>query len=222
MSVSEAELFCERFQGHYEESTHKLLGGEPTAMPPEKLYALIDIFHNDDRKLRMLTNGFNIIGLDKDYLNKFDCIELDDHGINHKHIIDCIRHLKTFYRGKIEKRLVVGHYDLEATRRTCLPGNWCWSIMAPPILCRSVVYPCCIHPGMELWNNNWEMSAALKAAGWNLENPDIAKVMSNWVQTLPAYVKDQCSNHCWVPRRCRETGETRMITLKSNDVIRRA
>jgi len=44
ISTEEAELYCERFKGHYTNSIHKLLGGETTAMPPEKLYAIIDVF----------------------------------------------------------------------------------------------------------------------------------------------------------------------------------
>lgn len=222
MSPEEAELFCERFSGHYEESTHKLLGGEPTAMPPEKLYALVDVFHNHNRKLKMLTNGFGILGLDESYLNKFECIEFDDHGINRKQVLNCIKHLKTFYLGKIEKRTVATHYNLEATRKTCFQGSWCWSIMAPPILFQGVIYPCCIHPGMELLNNNRDMRMALIESGWSLENPDVCAIMEKWAQTIPDYVKNQCSNHCWIPRRCRKVGETRIITLKPNDVIRRA
>jgi hypothetical protein len=221
MSADDAELFCERFKGHYTESTHKILGGEPTATPPDIFYEVVDVFYNDNRKLKMLTNGFNILGLDPAYLNKFECIEFDDHGINHRHVLDCIRHLKTFYTGKIEKRSVPAHYNLEATRKTCIPGDWCWSIMAPPILFQNVIYPCCIHPGMELLNNNQEMKTSLIDAGWSLDNPDVCTVMENWEQTIPDYVKDQCSHHCWIPRRCSKTGESKIITLKPNDVIKR-
>lgn len=222
MPASEAELFCERFKGYYEESTHKIMGGETTAMPPEKLYAIIDVFHNNNRRLKLLTNGFNIFGLDKNYLKKFYFIEMNDHGINHKHIMDCHKYLKTFYSGETKIRTVYNHYDLGATRLTCFEGSPCdESIMRPPMLCRGVIYPCCIHPGTELWNNNWKMSEALKAAGWSLENPDVCKVTENWRETIPAYVMDQCMHNCWIPRRCRQMGRSVRISLKPNDVIKK-
>ena len=221
MPASEARLFCERFEGHYVNSVHKLLGGETTAMPPEKLYAIIDVFREHGRTLKLLSNGFNILGLDKDYLNKLDFIELNDHGINHDHLVECFRYLKTFYKGKLFRRRQDAHYDLGYAREHCKPGFPCNSFMNPPVLCRGVMYPCCTHPGVELWNNNWEMSDSLKKAGWGLDNPNVANALKNWKNTTPKYVVDQCSYNCWVPRRLSVRVSLKPITLKPNDVIKK-
>lgn len=221
MPESEARLFCERFKGHYEESVHKLLGGETTAMPPEKLYAIIDVFNEYGRSLKLLSNGFNIMGLSKDYLKKLDYIELNDHGINHDHVAECFKYLKTFYKGKLIRRQQSEHYDLGKAQETCFPGAPCNSIMNPPVLCRGVIYPCCIHPGVELWSNNWGMSNSLKQAGWSLENPDVADVLKRWKQTIPDYVIESCNSRCWVSRRIKNRPPMHPITLKKNDVVRK-
>jgi hypothetical protein len=219
--VSEAKLFCERFEGHYTNSIHKLLGGETTAMPSQRLYDIIDVFVEHDRKLKILSNGFNIFGLEKEYLNKLDSIELNDHGINHDHVVECFKYLKTFYEGELVRRTQDEHYNLGEARKHCIPGDPCNSFMNPIVLSRGVMYPCCIHPGVELWNNNWDMSDALRKAGWGLDNPNVASVVANWKNTVPKYVIDQCSNNCWVPRRLNKGVVLKQITLKKNDVIKK-
>lgn len=221
ITAEEVELFCTRFEGYYVDSTHKLLGGETTAIPPKKLYAIIDGFQRYDRKLKLVTNGFNIHGLDKAYLNKIGKIELNDHGVNRTHIKDCYNYLKGFYRGDIRRRSQLVHYDLDYARlKTTSGGEMCDSIMNPPTLYQGVVYPCCVLPAVELWNNNWKMREALTDAGWSLQNPSVCEVMVNWETTLPDYVKDQCRNYCWKPRNP-AIGHKKTITLKQNDMIRK-
>ena len=221
MPVSEAELFCERFKGHYENSEHKLLGGETTAMPLDNLYGIIDVFVQHNRKLKILSNGFNIMGIDEDYLNKFHAIELNDHGINHDHVVDCLKYLKKVFKGKLLRRAQTKHYNLGYALEHCFPGKPCNSIMNPPVLCQGVMYPCCIHPGLELWDNTWNLRDSLKETGWGLDNPNVAQVLANWKNSMPAYAIDRCTNHCWVSRRTKKIGPLKPITLKKNDVIKK-
>jgi hypothetical protein len=221
ISIEEAELFCKRFKGYYEDSMHKFLGGEPTAIPPEKFYKLIDIFVDHGRKIKLLSNGFNLLGLKKSYLTKFSSIELNDHGINHDHITDCFRYLKTFYKGELYSRIQNKHYNLGEVRKHCVPGVPCESIMNPPVLCRGVMYPCCVHPSGELWNNDWETREALIEAGWGLDNPDVADVLVNWRDNLPLKIYGECNDNCWVLRRVNVNVDKVPITLKHNDVIKR-
>jgi len=217
MQVEDAWLFCKRFEGHYEDSVHKLLGGETTAMPFDVLYEIINVFTRYNRKLKLLTNGFNLLNMSPQYLNKFQSIELNNHGINETHIMECQSHLSDIYDGEVIMRTQKRHYDLEEARNHCIPGTPCVSMMNPPVLYRGVMYPCCIHPGMELWNRDTKMSESLLNAGWSLTNPAVAQVVAKGV--IPDYVVDQCSYHCWVPRRITGKRVKSLITLKPNDVI---
>ncbi len=221
ISPDEAELFCERFEGHYTDSMHKFLGGEPTAIPEEKLYEIIDVFVNHKRKIKLLSNGFNLLGLKKSYLTKFSSIELNDHGINHDHVTECFRYLKPFFRGELYSRIQNKHYNLGEARKHCIPSSPCESIMNPPVLCRGVMYPCCVHPSSELWNNDWETREALIEHGWSLDNSHVAEVLVNWEHNLPEKLLLECSNNCWVPRRLNVEVDKQRITLKSNDVIKK-
>ena len=129
-------------------------------MPLSKLYGIIDVFTKHNRKLKLLTNGFNILGMSPSYLNKFQCIELNNHGINEEHIMLCERHLGQVYDGEIVMRTQKRHYNLEEAQKHCIPGDPCVSLLNPPVLYRGIMYPCCIHPGVELWNRNTKMAGA--------------------------------------------------------------
>lgn len=223
VSLDEIELFCKRLKGFSEGSFHRLLGGEPTALPIQKLYDIIDIFSSYNREVHLLTNGYNVMGIDKPHLDKIGLIEFDDHGINEKHIANCIKYLKNInYSGKIITRIQRTHYDLIYARqresnRKIKREEGCPSIMSPPTFNERVIYPCCNGPNLEFYNNDTRMREELIAKGWSIDNPQLVDVLRKWKRNLPPYFEDQCLNHCWQPN-VRSEKKAR-ITKKPHDVI---
>jgi len=225
VSLEEIELFCERLKGFSEKSFHRLLGGEPTALSVQKLYDIIDIFASYNREVHFLTNGFNIMGMDKEYLDKVGLIEFDDHGINKRHIDRCVKYLKRIdYQGEHIIRTQRTHYDLTEARelesnRRIKRKEGCPALMNPPTFSERVIYPCCNGANLEYYNNDTRMREELIARGWTIDNPNLIDVLRNWENHLPDYFKDQCLNHCWQPNVRR--GTRARITKKPYDVIKK-
>lgn len=222
MPLDTVERFCEVFRGIGEKTTYvRLLGGEVTALPIEKVEEIIDILYNNNRKMWLLTNGFNLLGISKKHINKIQYITLDDHGINHKHVSTCLNYLKGFYTGKAYRMVVKTHYNLEtAIKHPSNQGLACKPLknfVVDLTFYRSAIYPCCNGPGIEAYNKTTILNEALIDAGWTLHNSDVLNTLNNWRKTLPTTFMEMCLNHCWKPH-WRIDAKT-AITLKSNDVI---
>jgi len=222
--LEEVELFCERFKGIALNKYVHLTGGEPTAMPIEKLNAVIDLLDTYHRRIVLLTNGFNVFGVGKEQLKKCAVIKLDDHGINNEHLLDCVKYLNSFTKGNIKHIYTLHHYDLDATRKLAInKGGHCprATLLSDIeiVIKQSVVYPCCAMASFDLYNNDTQMNDELIKAGWTLDNPSLLKTVLNFKKTLPTYVVKQCKEKCWWPHK-RILGPTE-ITLKPNDVIRK-
>jgi len=222
MPLKTVELFCERFKGVAEETAHiRLFGGEFTALPIRKMEEIIETFHSYGRRMWLLTNGFNLLGLDKTHLNMIQNITLDDHGINHNHVMNCLSHLKGFYSGKADRMVILTHWNLEtAMKHPSNRGLACKPLKNFAIdltFYRSAIYPCCNGPGVEAYNKTMKINEALIDAGWTLHNPDVLNTLNNWKKTLPQTFIDMCLNHCWRPHW--RIGAKTTITLKPNDVI---
>jgi len=221
--LEEVELFCKRFDQVGLDKFVVLSGGEPTALPVETFNAMMDVFHRYRRKVIVLTNGYNLFGVSQSALQKASMIKLDDHGINHRHILDCVKYLKTFYRGHIRHIKTLYHYDLAKARKLEInKGGHCdrntLRTKIEVLIKQGVVYPCCAMASFDLYNNDLRMEEELTKAGWTLTNPNVLNVVKNWAKTLPEYVIHQCRDGCWWPRK--HVGKV-TITLKPNDVIRK-
>ena len=75
MPVSDVELFCELFKGYGETDRHRLTGGEPTALPMEHLEEIIEVFSSYNRLISIITNGYNLMGISRDTINKIGIIK---------------------------------------------------------------------------------------------------------------------------------------------------
>lgn len=222
ISLDDLALFCERFKGVGENNFHIFVGGETTAMPIEKIDEMIDCLYVYKRRIALITNGFNFLGLSKKTINKIDMIILGDHGINHKLIAECKNYVRSFYQGKIKMRSPAPHYNLEIARHHPINrGKQCNFMMRNPTLWGSTLYPCCAIPFVMVFNNNTLIRDELVKAGWTIHNKDVLNTLRNWRETLPKYVKGQCLNNCWRPQVNVGQGGT-TITLKKNDVIKKA
>lgn len=219
LSIEDLVTFCERFKGIGESDFHNLQSAEVTMMPLQKLEEIIEVLDSYNRAIEIQTNGFNLMGIDKQIINKIGQISLDDHGINSKHITDCRNYLKPFYTGKIISLVVRNHWELTAAmRHPSNKGKKCDCWMRNPAFIDSVLYPCCVAPFLMQKNNDTVMREEMIKAGWSIYNEDIAEIMRNWRSTIPQYVIDQCETNCWFPNIDVGQGETK-ITLKKNDVI---
>lgn len=219
--IEDLILFCERFKGIGESAYHHLIGGEVTMMPPKKVEEIIELLASYHRRMSMQTVGFNLMGIDKDSINKIDLISLDDHGINHQAIEDCEKYLSKFYKGNVNTIIATHHFELTAAMRHPMnKGKRCGLWISDPSFIDSVLYPCCCIPFIMLKNNNTVMRDELYKAGWTIHNPQLIDTLIHWRETIPQYVVDQCENNCWNPHMDVGQGATR-ITLKKNDIIKK-
>jgi len=221
LPIEDLILFCERLKGIGESSYHHMLGGEVTMMPPRKVEEIIELLASYHRRMSMQTVGFNLMGLDKNSLNKIDVINLDDHGINHQVIEDCEQYLSKFYRGNISTVVITHHFELTAAMRHPInKGKKCRSWMRELSFIDSIIYPCCNAPWIMLKNNDTVMRDELYRAGWTIHNHELIDTLAHWRETIPQYVIDQCESNCWRPHEDVGQGATR-ITLKKNDIIKK-
>jgi len=218
ISVEEATLFCERFK-KVSIPEIQWTGGEPTMLPTGKFNAVIDIFNFYGKDVGILTNGYNLLNIDKDVLKKFKSIYFDDHVINREHIDRCIEYLKGFYRGLVMIWTTPFHYDFHETmKHDSNKGKSCSRWMTEIKVDDYVVYPCCTMPAMMILDKSTRLREELEHSGWTLRNENLIETMINYRKTLPGYVIDQCLNNCWMPNY--DAGRTRVkITLKSKDII---
>lgn len=220
ISIDDLVLFCERFKGIGENNLHCITGGEITVIPVEKIEQIIDVLSSYKRIIKILTNGFNLMGISKETINKVDTIDLGDHGINHKLIDECKKHLRSFYKGSFGVVSSEVHYDLEAARHHPINKvKQCNFMMRTLSLYGSTIYPCCAIPYVMVFNNNTLIRDELVKAGWTINNENIINTLRNWRETLPKYVIDQCKNNCWHPNYA--IGGKTKITLKPNDIIKK-
>jgi len=222
LSIEDLTTFCERFKGIGESSQHIILGGETTMMPVDKVEGIIEVLDNYNRKMVMQTTGYNIMEIDKKSLNKISEIRLADHDINHDHIMDCLEYLRPFHKGKIVRKYIKIHYDLDvAMGHIKNVGKTCNRWMRSLTLWGSVLYPCCPLPLLMMKNNDKRMQKELTLAGWSVHSGEFTKTVKNWRNTIPPYIIEQCKNVCWFPHFRVSQGATK-ITLKNYDVIKKS
>ncbi len=220
------ELFCERFDGIGEEVLHHFGSAEPTMIDPENMKELVEILYSHNRtNLRLSTNGYNVLGIDKDTLKKFDVIVINHHNINLQHRDDCVRYLKPFYEGVLRPSGQVVHWDLEKARQRKKGGTPCSCFMTTPSFgCEQepVIHPCHNSRNLMQMNNDTRMSEELTIAGFTLNNHNIVDIMKNWRTTMPQYMLDQCANNCWFPwgEYIREEDKVYISTDKNVTVAR--
>jgi len=220
LPVSDVETFCEKFKGIGEENNHRLTGGEPTAIAPELFEEIVEVLHSYGRRVTIITNGFGLMDIDHATLNQISTIFLNDHGINHEHVENCVKYLKPFYKGAIGRDSNTYHFDLwKAKDDQSNKGKKCGMWMTLPTLLRGVFYPCCNMPLIGEFDQNPDIHNSFMSAGWALNDVDIVHNLRNWRKTIPRYAVDQCMDNCWQPNP--SVGGRFDITSKPNDVIKR-
>jgi len=220
LSLDDLELFCERFEGIGEESLHFLSGGEPTCLPMDKLVQVVDMLSSYNRRVALFTNGYNVMGIPRNTVNKIHHMRLDDHGTNSKHIQECVDYLKPFYNGKVETIHQKFHWDVEPAKKRKSSGKRCGAWMSILPLLGETLFPCCNTPCLMLQSNDTKMGDELNNSGWTIRNEDVVETVRDWRNTIPSYVSEHCLNNCYQPKINVGQGKTR-ITLKPHSVIKK-
>jgi len=223
ISLHEIETFCEKFKGVGDsgKGLHRLTGGEFTALPIEKIENIIETLHQYNRKVWIMSNGYNIMEINPEILKDVSKITLDNHGINAEALKKCREYLQKIKKGKFFPHIksTKRHYNLEADRETAIEDKGCHRWMRAPTYFKGVFYPCCSLPCLDMFDKSTLIKDSMIDAGWTLDNSDIVETMKEWKTTIPSYVIDQCLNSCWEPQPDKKKRNRYLITLKPNDVI---
>lgn len=217
--VSEVEELCLRLKGYGEKEYVKLTGGEPTVVKRERFEEIIDVLHFYNRRIWLITNGYGVLDTSESTLRKIDKYTVDDHGINHSHVIQVIKKLKKIGGRTIKLLSNTTHRDCLIASRDKKDGKDCGVFMTTPMLYKRTVYPCCGTAFIESILDTRDATTGLKEIGWTLDNPNLVEDMAKWRKTLPPVIYDMCYNHCWRPHF--KHYPPIPITLKPNDVIHR-
>jgi organic radical activating enzyme len=189
-TLQEIEAFLYHMEKYKPGSTVMITGGEPTMSP--NLGRVAREIGARGFKSFLLTNGFKLVEP-----AWFDYIILDDHGINKSEIENWKRGLRdTDVWWKVRNKTM--HIDtLNAKYLNITKGARCSSWLDPLTLWRDVVYPCCLMMCVEWWHYTDEITKALRASGWTVENPSLVSTIKNWRETLPSEFYRFCSLKCW-------------------------
>lgn len=193
--LEDIERFLDLIDDYRPKYWVRLSGGESTLCGPEYLRELCEISHSHGRNVSMLTNGARMQDCDPHW---FDFIHLDEHIVNAHHIYDTARYFKEKGYKRFQILTTKVHRDLDLQRKDHVsPALHCEGWMEAISLWRGTVYPCCVLPFLDGWNNDTKIRDSLNEAGWNIDNPDLADTMRDWKHTTPPQTVYACSLQCW-------------------------
>lgn len=217
--VSDVERFCQLFEGHGEGNYVRITGGEPTFLAEDKFTEIIEVLKKHGRRIWMITNGYGMLNLPDRVLKSIDRYTLDDHGINHEHMLKVAKRLKKLDVTNIRHLETRIHYDCITACDNPKNRGKCKAIMQSPTIYKGTVYPCCRIPFIEIFRKEEETTRQLRKAGWTLDNGNLVETMKNWRNTIPKNPWTLCQEHCWKPHFTKYNPTP--ITLKPHDVIAR-
>lgn len=193
--ISSIEKFLDLMDGYRPKYWIRLSGGETTLCGPEYLEEVCEVVHQHGRNISLLTNGARMLECDPDW---FEFIHLDEHIINHDLIQKIRREFKKSGFKRYQVWVTKEHRDLELQRTDHITdGLNCSANMEAISMWRDTVYPCCVLPFLDGWNNNTLVRESLHEAGWSLENDNLVETMENWMNTLPENAIHACETQCW-------------------------
>ena len=174
----------------------RLCGGEPTAMPLQKLERMIEDCWLNHTPVSLITNGYGVMKMTPEVLQKLKYIILDDHGVNHNHVEDCCVFCKNLgIEAGILKRYK--HDNIwAAAQHPENKGKSCDCWLRLPVVYDGVIYPCCTMPYHNYGRRDtWY---ALKEAGWSIWNPNLREILDD-IEDIPKLVIKSCLYECYGP-----------------------
>jgi organic radical activating enzyme len=193
--LEDIERFLDLIEDYRPEYWIRLSGGETTLCGPEYLEELCEIIHSHGRNVSLLTNGARMQELDPHW---FEFIHLDEHIVNEHHIYQTAEYFKEQGYKRFQILPTKVHRDLALQRKDHVsPGLHCEGWMQAISLWRKTVYPCCVLPFLDGWNNDTTIRESLQNAGWFIHNPNLADTMRDWKHTTPPEIVHACALQCW-------------------------
>lgn len=189
----------------------RLVGGETTCMSLHMVASMLITIRGYSHKSSLLTNGYALPEL-LEIVNP-DYVTLDDHGINHERIKECVDALENH---SVEYDVVetLDHFDLEDSSRYN-DGSRCDEWFTKPALFNRVIYPCCSM--MLIGGGSRQLWCTLYNAGWTIDNPWWMELFNEL--ELPPTANQYCLKSCYMPHI--EKGKAFKITPNHNDVLRK-
>jgi len=199
----EIEKFCHVLAGVGEQNIHLLQGGEITMLPMNMIVRFIKIFHAFGRRVGLRTNGYHVVGIPIDILNRLECIYLNSHGTNQEAIHRCQDYLTQHYVGKVIIEQNFYHRNLDSLvnhgKGTIEQGIKCDHLLATLTSIPPVIYPCCNSWALMNALNSCRMRDVFIEAGWTLNNPRLKDTLNHWHQTLPRlFFEAFCADSCYL------------------------
>ena len=185
VDLEDVRLLLDKIGEHIPEI--RLLGGEVTAMPLDKVKALIDLIVSYDIPLSILTNGYKILNLDKEYLTKFEYIVLDGHGINEDHLDNIEVELKKMEILKVHRLKRYDYFDVEFCAEHLPKTEECIILNGLIGFYKGTLYPCCCP-----YYNKEDIGSIM--GSWNVHSPEFINVVSAY--DLPEAFWTYCYNSC--------------------------
>ena len=193
--LDEVDKFLDLIEDYRPDYWVRLSGGESTLCGPDYLEELCEIIHQHHRNASMLTNGARIQEVDPHW---FEFIHLDEHIVNEHQIYDSAEYFKQQGYKRFQILTTKVHRNLALQRKDHVsPGLRCEGWMEAISLWRRTVYPCCVLPFLDGWNNDTKIRDSLLEAGWSIDNPDLADYMRDWKHTTPPQTVYACTLQCW-------------------------
>ena len=214
---SDVQLFCEQLKGIGERDEHRLTGGEPTSIPRDVFTEVVNIFSSYGRRLSLLTNGYDILNLDAATIKKFDKIILDDHGINHEHIVKCRRVLKPLIDVRVWH--MPRHFNIKDA--LTFKHERCEQWISTITFSNGVIYPCCNIATSSRYHGFIEFTEKILVEnGWGVANSNMCDVILQWRFSIHEFIKQVCKHFCVLFCGLDQLScESIEITRKPNDVI---
>ncbi len=203
--LASIEKFQDLIDGYKPKHWNRLSGGETTLCGPDYVEEVCEISHQHGRAISLLTNGAKMLECDPHW---FEFIHLDEHIVNSDLIKEIRRYFKKVKFKRYQVWVTKEHRDLELQRTNHITkGPLCLDHMSAITLWRDTIYPCCVLPFLDGWNETKEPSQdiefeskirlSLRKAGWDLDNPNLVETMKNWKNTLPPVAVNACKTQCW-------------------------
>lgn len=193
--IESISRFLDLIDGYRPKHWIRLSGGEVTLCPPEYIEEIVELSHQHNRNISLLTNAARMHLLDP---HIFDFIHLDEHIINQDLIYQTAKHFKAVGFKRFQIWTTKEHRDLELQRTGHVTkGLQCSAWLEAITLWRDTVYPCCVISFLDGWNNNTLIREALQESGWNIDNPNLVETIENYRNTTPPQVAYACQLQCW-------------------------
>jgi len=188
--------FLENISEYKPDSYISLQGGETTVLKDEAIREYVKIIKNNNRKVLCLTNGFNIRKLNP-YL--FDAIVLDEHMDNKLDIDLAVKYFDEVSYDNYSINITRYHYDLRYIMKDdrIINDFKCGDLYDAITLFKKVVYPCCVSPMLQGYDNRVDYVHDLISKGFIYNNKNLSNVLNNVEGNLPESFIDVCNNYCY-------------------------